>query len=130
MTQNSNSALKQGSKTDLIQSEIDQIISGDTKDNKTSGSDELEKRERELNMRELKFKAKQLLSQKSLPIELSEILKLDNEQSVEQAVEMLVKLTGKNEKNTKLKVLDEKKLPDTKTEENNLGELRKAFGLI
>ena len=130
MTQNSNSALKQGSKTDLIQSEIDQIISGDTKDNKTSGSDELEKRERELNMRELKFKAKQLLSQKSLPTELSEILKLDNEQSVEQAVEMLVKLTGKNEKNTRLKVLDEKKLPDSKSEEKNLGELRKAFGLV
>ena len=49
MTQNSNSALKQCSKTDLIQSEIDQIISGDMKDNKTSSSDELEKRERELS---------------------------------------------------------------------------------
>lgn len=130
MTQNSKTALNKSRQTDLIQSVSDQISNQNTTENKISSSDELEKREKELNMRELKFKAKQLLSQKSLPTELADILKLDDEKTVEQAIEKLAKLIGKNEKDTKLKVLDEKKLPDSKSDEKNMGKLRKAFGLI
>lgn len=96
--------------------------------NQASTSEELNKREKELNARELKFMAKQFLSQRELPTELADILKLDDEESVKKAVEMLARLSG--EKENKLKVLDEKKLPEIKNEEKNISELRKAFGLI
>ena len=125
MNKNKNAAINNNGKC------LDSYESEKTFDynDKMQYSEELNKRERELNIRELKFMAKQLLSQKGLPTELADILKLDDEKSVVSAVEMLAKLGGENEKDNKLKVFDEKKLPEAKTEEKYIGELRKAFGL-
>lgn len=113
-----------------VESEIDRIIGGSEKNDNTAESDELKKREDELNMRELKFKAKQLLAQNGLSTELAEIIKLDNEESITTAVEMLAKLSGEKKNEDGFKVLNEKKLPEIKEEEKNTDSLRKAFGLI
>lgn len=128
MDETKKSALKKGG--DTVESELDRILVGSAENNKTADSEELEKRERELNVRELKFKAKQLLTQNGLPIDLAEILKLENEESVASAVEMLVRLGGEKKNEEGFKVLDEKKLPEIKEEEKHSGRLRKAFGLI
>ena len=125
MNKNQNAAINNNSKG-LDSYESEKFFDDN---DKTQFSEELKKRESELNIRELKFMAKQLLSQKGLPAELADILKLDDEKSVVNAVEMLAKLGGVNEKDNKLKVFDEKKLPEAKTEEKYIGELRKAFGL-
>lgn len=129
MNENQKLTLKKGGEN-TAEPEIDRIIGGsEVKDDRTE-IEKLKKREQELNMSQPKFKAKQLLIQNGLSEELADILKLDDEESVTAAVEMLVRLSGKNKNEYGFKVLNEKKLPEIKDEEKNTDRLRKAFGLM
>ncbi|MGN0612619.1 MAG: DUF4355 domain-containing protein [Porcipelethomonas sp.] len=121
---------EQGTEKLFTQSELNRIISERLSRDRAKGTDDLEKRENDLTARELKFMAKQLLAEKGLPAELADILKLEDETGVRDAVELLAKLIGTRKNNDKLKVMDEQRLPGTADEEKNFSELRKAFGLI
>jgi len=54
----------------------------------------------------------------------------EDEKSVTDAVAVLSKLIGSNEKETGLKVAKERKLPVSEREDENYGQLRRAFGLV
>lgn len=127
---NENKSNQQDFEKIFSQSDVNRIIGERLSRDKQKNSDELEKRESELNARELKFTAKELLAQKGLPSELADILKLEDEDSVAEAVELLSKLIGTKNKENKLKVVGEKKLPSGKSEDESYTELRRAFGLI
>ncbi|MBE6845509.1 MAG: hypothetical protein E7508_07360 [Ruminococcus sp.] len=125
-----NNNQQQGIEKMFTQSDVNRIIGERLSRDKLKGNEELEKRESELMARELKFVAKQLLSEKGLPSELADILKLESEASVTEAVELLSKLVSGNKMESKLKVVNERKLPTGKNDDENYGQLRRAFGLI
>ena len=127
---NENKNILQDTEKVFTQTDVNRIIGERLSRDKLKGSEEFERRETELAERELKFAAKQLLSEKGLPTELAEILKLEDEKSVTDAVAVLSKLIGSNEKETGLKVAKERKLPVSEREDENYGQLRRAFGLV
>ena len=96
------------------------------------GTAELERRESELYNRELKFMAKQLLTEKGLPSSLAEILLLTDESSVVNAVNILAELFGdkENVSTNGFRVLGGDRLPDGENNKMQEGELRRAFGLM
>ena len=113
----------------FTQSDVNRIIGERLSRDKLKNSEELDRRETELNERELKFTAKQLLSERGLSTEFADILKLTDEKSVTEAVDLLEKLVGVKNTENKLSVLNERKLPNNKKEDENYGQLRRAFGL-
>lgn len=121
---------QQGIEKMFTQSDVNRIIGERLSRDKLKGNEDLEKRESELMARELKFIAKQLLAEKGLPSELADILKLESEASVTEAVELLTKLFGSRQKENSMKVVNERKLPTGKNDDENYGQLRRAFGLI
>ncbi len=127
---NENTTIQQGIEKMFTQSDVNRIIGERLSRDKLKGNEDFEKRESELATRELKFTAKQLLSEKGLPTELAEILKLEDEKSVIDAVELLSKLIGTKEKENSFKAAKERKLPQSEREDENYGQLRRAFGLV
>lgn len=121
---------QQGIEKMFTQSDVNRIIGERLSRDKFKGNEDLEKRESELMARELKFIAKQLLTEKGLPAEIADILKLESEASVTEAVELLSKLFGSSQKKSDLKVVNERKLPTGKNDDESYGQLRRAFGLI
>lgn len=113
----------------FTQSDVNRIIGERLSRDKLKNTEELDRRETELNERELKFTAKQLLSERGLSTEFADILKLTDEKSVTEAVDLLEKLVGVKNTENKLSVLNERKLPNNKKEDENYGQLRRAFGL-
>lgn len=115
----------------FTQADVNRIISERLSRDKLKNSDELVKREEALVARELEFYAKQLLAEKGLPVELAEILKLEDENSVAVAVDTLAKLIGVKNKENNFRVMNEKKLPvGNYRDDDNYGQLRRAFGLV
>ena len=93
---------------------------------------ELEKRESELCSREMKFLAKQLLAEKDLSAELAEVIRLDDEETIRNAVEVLDRVFNtpkKNEGSSNMTVMSDYRLPETDNNDRYAGELRRAFGL-
>ena len=113
----------------FTQEDVNRIIGERLSRDKQKGVEGLDKRENELALKELKFTAKQLLAEKGLPLELAEIINLTDEKSVTEAVELLSGFIVPKKKNDKLKVI-ERKLPESENEDDNYGQLRKAFGLV
>jgi hypothetical protein len=127
---NENKNILQDTEKVFTQADVNRIIGERLSRDKLRGSEEFERRETELAERELKFTAKQLLSEKGLPTELAEILKLEDEKSVTEAIELLAKLMGTREKTETLKNAKERKLPVSERTDENYGQLRRAFGLV
>lgn len=113
----------------FTQSDVNRIIGERLSRDKFKSNDELDKRESELTERELKFTAKQLLAEKGLSTEFAEILKLTDEKSVIEAIDLIEKLVGVKKNDNKFSVVNERKLPQNKKEDENYGQLRRAFGL-
>ncbi len=113
----------------FTQSDLDRIIGERLSRDKNKNSEELDKREKELHSKELKFIAKQLLDEKKLPTELADILKFEDEKSIVEVIETIEKLIGNKKTENKLSVVNERKLPKSKNDDENYGELRRAFGL-
>ncbi len=111
------------------QTDVNRIIGERLARDKGKNNEELDKRESELTERELKLTAKMLLAEKKLPTELAEILKLTDEEAVTNAVELLEKLIIVKENESRLTVEKERKLPQSKKDDENYGQLRRAFGL-
>lgn len=113
----------------FTQSDVNRIIGERLSRDKFKSNDELDKRESELTERELKFTAKQLLAEKGLSTEFAEILKLTDEKSVIEAIDLIEKLVGVKKTDNKFSVVNERKLPQNNKDDENYGQLRRAFGL-
>ncbi len=93
---------------------------------------ELEKRENALCLREMKFLAKQLLAEKELSAELAAVIRLDDEETIRNAVEVLDRVFNApraNEGTNNMTVMSDYRLPETDSNDRYAGELRRAFGL-
>ena len=102
-------------------------------DNSNSLSNDIAKREKALEIREMRFFAKQLLMQNRLPAELADIIRTDDEKTVMTAVQMLLRFRDGSDSryaSDKFKVLDEKRLPEAETDPGQVSDLRRAFGLV
>lgn len=113
----------------FTQSDVNRIIGERLSRDKQKNGDDISKRENELTERELKFTAKQLLMEKGLAVELAEIIRLDDEETVIEAVDMLEKYIGVKKEDNKLSLTGERKLPVNRKDDENYGMLRRAFGL-
>ena len=85
----------------FTQADVNRIIGERLLRDKQKGVDELDKRESELAIKELKFTAKQMLADKGLPQELADIINLSDEKSITDAVELLSKLIDSKKKSNK-----------------------------
>lgn len=113
----------------FTQSDLNRIISERLSRDKQKSGDDLDKREIELTERELKLTAKQVFMERGIPVELAEIVKLTDEKSIENAVNVLEKYVTVSKEKNKLSVENERKLPQSREDDSDYGQLRKAFGL-
>jgi coproporphyrinogen III oxidase-like Fe-S oxidoreductase len=75
---------------------------------------ELDKREKEVNRREMQVKAAEMLSAKGLSRDLASVLKYDDEKELEAAIEMIGNMQGaKAETKPDQRLIIENKLSDT-----------------
>ncbi len=116
-----------GEKT-FTQEEVNAIIGKRLAEQKTASGKELADKEAELNRREMGIRAKELLSEKGLPLEFVEVLKYDDEESLEKAINLLENTRAEilKEKKPKHKVL-ENKLPMGCGEDSNADQIRDIF---
>lgn len=124
---NENKDIQQEAEKMFTQSDVNRIIGERLSRDKSKENEAFEKRESDLTARELRFSARQLLAEKGLPTELADILKLDDEKSVTEAVELLSQFIGKKEQS--FPKIKERRLPESTNTEDN-GKLRRAFGLV
>lgn len=119
----------EGAKT-FTQEQVNAIVAKRLAEQKASLASELDKREKEVNRREMQVKAVELLSAKGLSRDLASVLKYDDEKELEAAIEMIGNMQGaKAETKPDRRLIIENKLPDTHGQSIEPDQFRKAFGL-
>lgn len=83
----------EGAKT-FTQEQVNAIVAKRLAEQKASLASELDKREKEVNRREMQIKAAEMLSAKGLSRDLASVLKYDDEKELEAAVEMIGNMQG------------------------------------
>lgn len=111
----------------FTQDEVNKIVSERLARDKGKNSAELEKREHELEQRELAMTAREKLAERGLPKELAEFLKFSDEKTLEAAINKINEL--KSEKPDGLQVLGDNRLPEHNAVEFKDNSLEKAFRL-
>lgn len=76
----------------FTQEQVNAIIGKRLAEQKASTESELVKREKELEEREMKVKALEILSKKQLPAELADVLKYSDEDSLNGAIAVIEKM--------------------------------------
>ena len=119
----------EGAKT-FTQEQVNAIVAKRLAEQKASLASELDKREKEVNRREMQIKAAEMLSAKGLSRDLASVLKYDDEKELEAAVEMIGNMQGaKAETKPDQRLIIENKLPDTYGQRTEPDQFRQAFGL-
>lgn len=119
----------EGAKT-FTQEQVNAIVAKRLAEQKASLASELDKREKEVNRREMQVKAAEMLSAKGLSRDLASVLKYDDEKELEAAIEMIGNMQGaKAETKPDQRLIIENKLPDTYGQRTEPDQFRKAFGL-
>lgn len=126
-------ATEQQEKT-FTQEQLDSIIKKRLAEDRASRTSEFDKREEELNRREMQIRAKELLSERGLPKNLADVLRYSDEESLKAAIDVIEHTRGFKEssenneqKKTERKII-ENLLPTGKAEVTG-DPLRKAMGL-
>lgn len=100
-------APQEGEKT-FTQEEVNRIVSERLSKEKGKINADREasyaKREQELNVRELKLKARESLNEKNLPSELLDVINCSNEEELERSLEILERVYRTNKKEETLPV--------------------------
>lgn len=119
----------EGAKT-FTQEQVNAIVAKRLAEQKASLASELDKREKEVNRREMQVKAAEMLSAKGLSRDLASFLKYDDEKELEAAIEMIGNMQGaKAETKPDQRLIIENKLSDTYGQRTEPDQFRKAFGL-
>ena len=119
----------EGAKT-FTQEQVNAIVAKRLAEQKASLASELDKREKEVNRREMQVMAAEMLSAKGLSRDLASVLKYDDEKELEAAVEMIGNMQGaKAETKPDQRLIIENKLPDAYGQSIEPDQFRKAFGL-
>lgn len=116
----------------FTQDEVNRIVSNRLAEDRAKRTAELDEREKAVKARELAVIAAEKLAAAGLPKELTAVLKYDDEESLEAAINQLSTLRGFNNGNnnpaTGVKKYIEHKLPE-RTEDMEIDPLRKIFRL-
>lgn len=127
-------ATEQQEKT-FTQEQVNAIVSKRLAEDRASRTSEFDKREKELNQREMQIRAKELLSERGLPKNLADVLRYSDEKSLIAAIDVIDHTRGfKDNEQTEHKNeppyrrIIENILPSGKAEVPG-DPLRKAMGL-
>lgn len=127
-------ATEQQEKT-FTQEQVNAIVGKRLAEAKASNELALNKREEELNRREMQIRAKELLSERGLPKNLADVLRYSDEESLKAAIDVIEHTRGFKEssenneqKRTERKII-ENPLPNGVSNALTGDPLRKAMGL-
>lgn len=81
-------ATEQQEKT-FTQEQVNAIVSKRLAEDRASRASEFDKREKELNQREMQIRAKELLAEKGLPKNLADVLRYSDEESLKAAIDVI-----------------------------------------
>ena len=115
----------------FTQEEVNRIVSERLSRDRDKRAAELDEREKAIKVRELAVIAAEKLAAAGLPKELNAVLKYDDEESLEAAINQLSTLRGFEKNNRKPKrIYEEYRLPEGNHEERTLAwQLRNAMRL-
>lgn len=117
----------------FTQDEVNRIVSNRLAEDRAKRTAELDEREKAVKARELAVIAAEKLATAGLPKELTAVLKYDDEDSLEAAINQLSTLrgfaNGKNDPATGKRKYIEHKLPERTDDAANYDPLREIFRL-
>lgn len=117
----------------FTQDEVNRIVSNRLSEDRAKRAAELDEREKAVKARELAVIAAEKLAEAGLPKELTAVLKYDDEDSLEAAINQLSTLrgfaNGKNDPATGERKYIEHKLPERTDDAANYDPLREIFRL-
>lgn len=128
-------ATEQQQEKTFTQEQVNAIVSKRLAEDRASRASEFDKREKELNQREMQIRAKELLSERGLPKNLADVLRYSDEESLKAAIDVIDHTRGfKENEQTEHKNeppqrrIIENILPSGKTDTIS-DPLRRAMGL-
>lgn len=78
----------------FTQEQVNAIVSKRLAEDRTSRASEFDKREKELNQREMQIRAKELLAERGLPKNLADVLRYSDEESLKVAIDVIEHTRG------------------------------------
>lgn len=87
-------ATEQQQEKTFTQEQVNAIVSKRLAEDRASRASEFDKREKELNQREMQIRAKELLSERGLPKNLADVLRYSDEESLKAAIDVIDKTRG------------------------------------
>lgn len=128
-------ATEQQQEKTFTQEQVNAIVSKRLAEDRASRASEFDKREKELNQREMQIRAKELLSERGFPKNLADVLRYSDEESLKAAIDVIDKTIGfkegsaNTEQDKTMRKIIENPLP-TGVSNALMGDpLRKAMGL-
>lgn len=119
----------------FTQEQVNAIVSRRLAEDRASRASEFDKREKDLNQREMQIRAKELLSERGLPKNLADVLRYDSEESLKAAIDVIEHTKGfkgssvDTEQNENKRKVIENPLPSGQRNALIGDPLRKAMGL-
>lgn len=115
----------------FTQDEVNRIVSERLARDKGKNSAELEKREHELEQRELAMTAREKLAERGLPKELAEVLRFSDDESMNKSIDAIEKIINENKtQGVTFHGFQPGQSLDFKNADSQLNsEMRKAMGL-
>ena len=111
----------------FTQEQVNAIVGKRLAEAKASNESLLNKRENELNQREMQIKAKELLAERGLPKELASVMRYDDEESLMKAIDIIDKTRGfKEVKSDRLYEVEVQRLPERR-EDYDINPIREAM---
>lgn len=133
--QNTTGTVPEQQEKTFTQEQVNAIVSKRLAEDRASRASEFDKREKELNQREMQIRAKELLAERGLPKNLADVLRYSDEESLKAAIDVIDKTRGFKESsvyteqnNDKRKII-ENPLPSGQRDALIGDQLRKAMGL-
>lgn len=133
--QNTTGTVPEQQEKTFTQEQVNAIVSKRLAEDRASRASEFDKREKELNQREMQIRAKELLAERGLPKNLADVLRYSDEESLKAAIDVIDKTRGFKESSVSTEQNNDKR----KIIENPLSSgqrdaligdpLRKAMGL-
>lgn len=113
----------------FTQDEVNRIVQERLSRNKTK-NDELEEREKKIIQRELKADCKDILIEKNLPVELSELFNGYSEDDLDKFIEVIGKIEDKIKSSNENKMRGHKPNIGNTVEYNSSDPIKEAFKLF
>ncbi len=135
MNQNTTGTALETQEKTFTQEQVNAIVSKRLAEDRASRASEYDKREKDLNQREMQIRAKELLAERGLPKNLADVLRYSDEESLKAAIDVIEHTKGfkessaNTEQNNDKRKIIENPLPSGQRDALIGDPLRKAMGL-